>query len=93
MLKIQTKLDDLLKKYKDLNHAHVTNKLEEYDDLVQYYSIIHTKQQMEDSNTKFNEWWEVAKVQFKEEMYKNLATHKKDEDMYRRHLSTLKRFF
>jgi hypothetical protein len=48
---------------------------------------------MEDSNTKFNEWWEVAKVQFKEEMYKNLATHKKDEDMYRRHLSTLKRFF
>jgi len=48
---------------------------------------------MEDSNTKLDEWWEVTKRQFKEKMYKNLATHRKDEDMYRRHLSTLKKIF
>jgi hypothetical protein len=34
MLKIKTKLDDLLEKYKDLNHVYVSNRLEEYDDLV-----------------------------------------------------------
>lgn len=34
MLKIKTKLDDLLEKYKDLNHVYVNNRLEEYDDLV-----------------------------------------------------------
>jgi hypothetical protein len=34
MLKIKTKLDDLLEKYKDVNHVYVSNRLEEYDDLV-----------------------------------------------------------
>jgi hypothetical protein len=32
----------------------------------------------------------MAKMQFKEKMIKNLATHKKDEDRYRRHLSMFK---
>jgi hypothetical protein len=62
MLKIKTKLDDLLEKDKDLNHVYVSNRLEEYNDLVQYYSILHTKQQMEYFNIKLLEWWEVAKV-------------------------------
>jgi hypothetical protein len=34
MLKIKTKLDDLLEKYKDLNHLYASNRLEEYVDLV-----------------------------------------------------------
>ncbi len=72
---------------------YVSNRLEEYDELVEYYFILHTKQQMEDSNTKLDEWWEVTKRQFKEKMYKNLATHRKDEDMYGRHLSTFKNIF
>jgi hypothetical protein len=42
--------------YKVLDLMHVKNKFEEYDHLVQYYSILHTKQQMEDSNAKPNEW-------------------------------------
>ncbi len=47
MLKTKTKLDDLLERYKDLDHIYVNNRLEEYNNLVQYYSIFHTKQQME----------------------------------------------
>jgi hypothetical protein len=35
---------------------------------------------MEDSSVELNEWWELAKVRFKEKMTKKLATHKKDED-------------
>jgi hypothetical protein len=44
MLKTKTKLDDLLEKYKDLDPMYVNNRLEEYDNLVQYYSILCSKQ-------------------------------------------------
>lgn len=60
-LKTKTRLDDLLEKYKDLNHVYVNNRLEEYDDLVQYYTILHIKQHMEDSNVELDEWWELEK--------------------------------
>jgi hypothetical protein len=56
IIKTKTRLDDLLEKYKDLDHVHVNNRLEEYDDLVQYYTILHIKQHMEDFNVEFNEW-------------------------------------
>lgn len=39
MLRSKTKLDDLLEGYKDLDHVYIKNRLEEYDDSVQYYSI------------------------------------------------------
>jgi hypothetical protein len=92
MLKTKTKLDDLLEKYKDLNLVYVSNKLEEYGNLVHYYFILHTKQQMEYSNAKLDEWW-LVEVQFKEEMYKNLVAHKKDEFKYKRHLFAFKKAF
>jgi hypothetical protein len=44
--------------------------LEEYDDHVQYYSILSNKQQMEDSNVEPNEWWKLAKAQFKKKWKK-----------------------
>jgi hypothetical protein len=91
MLKTKTKLDDLLEKYKDLNLVYVSNKLEEYGNLVHYYSILHTKQQMEYSNGKLDKWWELAEVQFKEEMYKNFITHKKDKFKYKRHFFAFKK--
>jgi len=39
-----------------------------------------------------HEWWELGGMQFKEEMYKNLTAHKKDEDRYKRHLFVFKAF-
>ncbi len=48
---------------------------------------------MEDSNVESYEWWEMAKMQFKEKMIKNLATWMKDEDRYRRHLSVFMKAF
>jgi hypothetical protein len=44
MLKTKIKLDDLLERYKDLDLVYIINRLEEYDDLVQYYTILRTKQ-------------------------------------------------
>jgi hypothetical protein len=62
MLNTKSKLDDLLEKYKDMDPRYVNNMLEEYDDLVQYYIILHTKHQMEDSNVEPDEWWELIVV-------------------------------
>jgi hypothetical protein len=55
-------LDELVEKNKDLDPAYVNNKLEKYDDLVQYYSILHTKQYMDDTNVELNECWELTKA-------------------------------
>lgn len=60
MIKTKTKLEDLLKKNKDLDPVYVNKKLEEHDELVQNYFILHSKQQMEGSNVEPNEQWELA---------------------------------
>ncbi len=62
MVKTKSKLDDLVEKNKDLDLAYDNNKLEEYNHLVQYYSILHIKQQMDDVNAEFDEWWELIEV-------------------------------
>ncbi len=62
MLKTASMLDELVEKNKDLDPAYVNNKLEKYDDLVQYYSILHTKQYMDDTNVELNECWELTKA-------------------------------
>jgi hypothetical protein len=38
MVKTKSKLDNLVEKNKDLDPLYVNNKLEEYDELVQFYS-------------------------------------------------------
>jgi hypothetical protein len=59
MFKTKSKLNVLVEKNKDLDLAYVSDRLEKYDELVKYYSILHTKQHMDDTNVKFNEWWEL----------------------------------
>jgi hypothetical protein len=55
-------LDDSVEKDKDLDPMYVNKKMEEYDELVQYYSIPHTKQQMDNYNVKPSEWWELVET-------------------------------
>jgi len=62
MVKTNLKLDNLVEKNKDLDPTYANNKLEEYNDLVQYYSILHTNQQMDDVNVELDEWWGLAKT-------------------------------
>jgi len=44
MINTKKKLKDLLEKNKDLDTMYVNNRLEKYDELVQYYFILRTKQ-------------------------------------------------
>jgi hypothetical protein len=82
-----------MERNKDLDLAYVKNRLEKYDDLVQYYSILCTKQQMDDATMKPNDWWQLARVQFQKEMKKNSVAHRRDEATYRRHLFAFKKVF
>jgi len=43
MVKTKSKLNDLMEKNKDLDPTFVNNRLEESDELVQYYSIVCIK--------------------------------------------------
>jgi hypothetical protein len=44
IIKTKTKLEDLLEKNKNLDPMYVNNRLEKYEELVQYYFILRTKQ-------------------------------------------------
>jgi hypothetical protein len=60
--KTKSKFDDSMEKDKDLDPVYVNKKMEEYDELVQYYSIPHTKQQMDNHNVEPSEWWELVET-------------------------------
>ncbi len=34
-------------------------RLEDYEQMLQYYILMRTKNKMNDSNIEFEEWWEV----------------------------------
>jgi hypothetical protein len=58
--------------------------------IIQYFA---PNNRWKDSNVERNEWRELAKAQFKEKMQKNLATLRKDEKGYKKHLSVSRRLF
>ncbi len=48
--------------------------------MMQYYTMMKTKNKMKDSKVEFEEWWgEVGKEYFTKELEKNLTQHKVDE--------------
>jgi len=54
-------------------------RLEDYEQMPQYYTLMRTKNKMKDFEAKFEEWWEVAKEYFTKELEKNLAQHRANE--------------
>ncbi len=63
------------KQKKSLNLTSVKKRLEDYEQMFQYYTLMRTKNKMKDSEVEFEEWWEVAKEYFTKELKKNLAQH------------------
>jgi hypothetical protein len=51
---------------KNLDLANVKKRLEDYEQMLQYYTLIKTKNKMKDFEAKFKEWWKVAEEYFKE---------------------------
>ncbi len=56
--------------------------------MLQYYTLMRTKNKMKDSKANFDEWWEVTKECFTKELDKNVAHHRADERILRYKLET-----
>ncbi len=48
----------------------VKKQLEDYEQMLQYYTLIKIKNKMKDFDTESKEWWEVAKEYFTKELEK-----------------------
>jgi hypothetical protein len=65
---------EVAQKYrKSLDLTGVKKKLEDYEQMLQYYTLMRTKNKMKDSKVEFEEWWEVVEEYFTKELEKNLA--------------------
>jgi len=58
---------------KSLNPIGVKKRLEDYEQMLKYYTLMRMKNKMKDYEAKFEEWWEVGKEYFTKELEKNLV--------------------
>jgi hypothetical protein len=61
----------------------VKKRLEDYDQLLQYYIPMIIKSKMKDFDVEFEEWWEVTEEYFSKELENNLAQHRVNERTYK----------
>ncbi len=49
------------KRKENVNLVCVKKKVEDYDQMLQYYILMITKNKMKDSDVEFKEWWKLQK--------------------------------
>ncbi len=68
---------------KSLNPYGVKKKLEDYEQMLQDYTLMRTKDKMKDFKVESKEWWEVVEEYFTKELENNIAQHRTDERILR----------
>jgi hypothetical protein len=58
---------------KNLGPIGVKKRIEDYEQMLQYYTLMTTNNKMKNSKAKFEKWWEVAEEYFTKELEKNWA--------------------
>ncbi len=61
--------------------------------MMQYYTLMRTKNKMKDFEAKSKEWWEVADEYFTKELEKNLAQQKVNERILKYELEAYQKNF
>ncbi len=56
-----------------MDPTSVKKRLEDYEQMLHYYTLMRTKNKMKDYEVESEEWWEVAKEYFTKELEKNVA--------------------
>jgi hypothetical protein len=64
---------------KSLDLAGIKKRIEDYEQMLQYYTLM----KMKDSWVESKEWWEVTKEYFTKKLEKNLAQHGVDERIFK----------
>ncbi len=70
---LQAQLEMAQEQKKSMNSTNVKKRLKDYEQMLQYYTLMRMKNKMNDFEAEFEEWWEVAKEYFTKELKKNLA--------------------
>jgi hypothetical protein len=68
---------------RSLDLVGVKKKLEDYEQLLQDYTLMRMKNKMKDFEAKSEEWWEVVEEYFTKELENNIVQHKVDERIIR----------
>ncbi len=76
---LQAQLEIAHEQNKSLYPASGKKKLEDYEQMLQYYTLMRTKNKMKDFEAECEEWWEVEEKYFTKELGKNLAHRRADE--------------
>jgi len=76
---------------RSLDLASVKKKLKDYEQLLQDYTLMRTKDKMKDFEAKSKEWWEVVEEYFTKELENNIVQHKVDERILRYKLKAYKK--
>ncbi len=61
--------------------------------MLQYDTLMKTKNKMKDSKIEYEEWWEVVEEYFTKELKKNLAQHRADERILKYKLEAYQKNF
>ncbi len=70
---LQAQLEMAQEQRKSLDLTNVEKKLEDYEQLLQDYTMMRMKNKMNDSKVESEEWWEVVKEYFTKELENNIA--------------------
>ncbi len=76
-----------------MDPAGVKKTLEDYEQMLKYYTLMRTKNKMKDSKVEYEEWWEVAEEYFTKELEKNLGQHRANEIIMRYKLEVYQKKF
>jgi hypothetical protein len=78
---------------KSLDLASVKKRLEDYEQMLKYYTLMKMKNKMKDSELESKEWWEVAEDYFTKEMVNNLVQHRTNEKILKYKLEAYQKNF
>jgi hypothetical protein len=61
--------------WKSLDPGGIKKRLKDYEQMLQYYTMMRMKNKMNDYEVESEEWWEVAKEYFTKELEKKMVQH------------------
>ncbi len=70
---LQAQLEMAQEQRRSLDLTNVEKKLEDYEQLLEDYTMMRMKNKMNDSKVESEEWWEVVKEYFTKELENNIA--------------------
>jgi hypothetical protein len=81
------------KQRKSLDPTGVKKRLENYEQMLEYYTLMRTNNKMKNYEARSEEWCEIAEEYFTNELEKNMAQHRADERIMRYKLEAYQKNF